>query len=74
MVVCVDSNCMNCSDENTCVRCQDGYEVDENGVCIKSVVVCADANCANCSDANTCVHCKEGFKLEDGAVCKEGET
>ena len=55
------TNCVACSDKDTCTACDDDYHVS-GGVCIMD---CDVLNCAACeADPLTCKTCEAGFFVD----------
>mmetsp|Transcript_22375 Transcript_22375/g.19280 ORF Transcript_22375/g.19280 Transcript_22375/m.19280 type:complete len:137 (+) Transcript_22375:1683-2093(+) len=59
-------NCRVCSDEDTCVECDDGTFMNQDGVCVSSCDVnyysnSTDKTCNKCND--TCVTCNTANDL-----------
>jgi len=67
---CEDTNCADCTAENTCKTCKDTYGVTVDKKCELCSV--RNANCLTCSIANLgqCTKCEEGFDLFKG-VCRD---
>ena len=74
------SNCLNCTDNLTCLHCQHNYGITNNGTChrlcplqayyiklTKSCDLC-DASCLDCIGPNStdCISCFSHHSLEDG--------
>ena len=56
------TNCVDCSDENTCDECEMGFILQDK------CVGCSDLlpNCMYCSSATNCSECKTDYYLENG--------
>ncbi len=50
------TGCEQCSESETCERCEGGYELSTEDVCEE----CTDPNCATC-ERGICMRCKEDF-------------
>ena len=48
-----DENCYKCSSKNVCEKCSEGFTLDENNLCQKTIV-CNVENCVSCSSDNVC--------------------
>ena len=66
-MICPDAltNCITCSDRDTCTACEVNYHVSE-GACVMD---CEVPNCAACGvDPLSCNICETGFFV-DGKLC-----
>ena len=56
------SNCLECSDADTCIKCLPTYGLDSNNYC----AACHATNCKNCSsNVEKCDTCVNGYFLDD---------
>jgi len=67
---CEDTNCADCTAENTCKTCKDGFGVTVDKKC----GACSDnnENCLSCSGylRGQCTQCAEGYTLSKKGFCK----
>ncbi|KAL4496452.1 hypothetical protein ABPG72_014682 [Tetrahymena utriculariae] len=79
-----EKNCLECDqkDQNVCIKCEDGFELDNNKKCIQVVKCdsqsylddsnkcrkCSDdqENCLECDSKNSCKKCSNSFILQNG--------
>ena len=72
--------CLYCTDAESCDVCDEGYDTDDYGVCIKACAeneyeqdnecIYCGLGCMHCMDNENCEECEEGFELDNG-VCSE---
>ena len=71
--------CYQCSNENTCIKCKDDYDLDENDKCIHisismlkyyldpdtgRYISCTKIeNCEECASKDECTKCQNGYEL-----------
>lgn len=68
--MCVVANCLHCIDDETCLRCRDGYEMDDGGVCVERLE--CDMNCGSCEmdgEVNVCLECRVGYYKDLRGAC-----
>lgn len=59
------SNCQVCSNQSTCVTCNSGYTLNNNGVC----TLCQITGCVTCNQQNVCAGCSSGYTLTQNGFC-----
>ena len=64
-----DDSCLECQDNNICLKCRDGYRLESpkevDGVYVSKCIKCPDFGCKTCGD-NVCKTCYSGFFLDQG--------
>jgi len=63
-IVC-PTNCVTCSDENTCTTCNSSFYLDGT---VNTCSLCPE-NCSNCVDATTCNGCSVWYKFSSDNNC-----
>lgn len=63
-VRCETEGCAECNELNACIRCREGFKLDETGKC-----VCDLAGCAVCSVNGTCDTCMQGYQRVSEIKC-----
>lgn len=62
---CNVSNCIECSADNSCATCSNGFTVSSSGTCVNCTGI---VGCASCSSNNVCATCTAGYTL-NGTIC-----
>jgi hypothetical protein len=56
-----EANCMNCSDSDTCIECNNGFELDDTNTCVR---ICNQTSCKVCANhSEECTECKPEYYL-----------
>lgn len=65
----IPDECKRFSEENEkCVECYDGYELDSDDKCIKKKEEVSDPNCNEFKNGK-CLKCSYGFYFNDEDIC-----